>query len=242
MPVPAPGAPLLAIARRLSLALLVVLVNWGLVIFERDSYHDTADGTVSVVDALYYTTVTLSTTGYGDITPVTTGARLVNALVVTPMRLLFVVILVGTTIQALTQRSREDFRRSRWRSQVLDHVVVCGYGAKGRNAVRALLLKGHPKDAVVVVDVERRGLEQAAEAGFVTVAGSAARTDVLTEAMVDRASTVIVGLDRDDTSVLVRLTARQLAPRVQVVATAREAENADLLRQSGASSVIVTSE
>src|SRR3954468_18983680 len=126
MPVPAPGAPLLAIARRLSLALLLVLVNWALVIVERDSYHDSADGTVSVVDALYYTTVTLSTTGYGDITPVTTGARLVNALVVTPMRLLFVLVLVGTTIQVLTERSRNEFKLGRWRNKVEQHVVVCG--------------------------------------------------------------------------------------------------------------------
>src|SRR4051794_33427879 len=145
MPVPPPGAPLLGIARRFALALLLVLVNWGLVILERDSYHDNADGQVSVVDALYYTTVTLSTTGYGDITPVTTSARLVNAIVVTPMRLLFVVILVGTTIQALTERSREQFRLSRWRSRVREHIVLVGYGAKGRNAVRALLLKGHPR-------------------------------------------------------------------------------------------------
>jgi voltage-gated potassium channel len=242
MPVPAPGVPLLRILRRFSLALLIVLVNWGLVVLERDSYRDTADGTVDVVDALYYTTVTLTTTGYGDITPVTTGARLVNALVVTPMRLLFVVILVGTTIQALTQQSREEFRRSRWRSRVKDHVVVCGYGAKGRNAVRALLLKGHPKEQVVVIDVDRRALAEAAESGFVTVAGPATRADVLAEALVERASTVIVALDRDDTSVLVTLAARRLAPRVQVVATAREAENATLLRQSGAASVIVTSE
>jgi voltage-gated potassium channel len=242
MPVPPAGAPLLRIARRFALALLLVLVNWALVIVERDSYHDSADGSVSVVDALYYTTVTLSTTGYGDITPVTTGARLINALVVTPMRLLFVVILVGTTINALTERSREDFRRSRWRSRVKDHVVVCGYGAKGRNAVRALLLKGHPKEQVVVVDVDQRALAEAAEAGFVTVDGPASRPDVLAEALVDRASTVIVALDRDDTSVLVTLAARRLAPHVQVVATAREAENATLLRQSGAASVIVTSE
>jgi voltage-gated potassium channel len=242
MPVSAPGAPLLGIARRFGLALLVVLANWGLVIVERGSYHDNVDGSVSVVDALYYTTVTLTTTGYGDITPVTTGARLVNALVVTPMRLLFVVILVGTTIHALTERSREDFRRSRWRSRVKDHVVVCGYGAKGRNAVRALLLKGHPKERIVVVDVDQRALAEAAEAGFVTVDGPATRAHVLEEALVDRASTVIVALGADDTSVLVTLTARRLAPHVQVVTTVREAENAMLLRQSGASSVIVTSE
>jgi voltage-gated potassium channel len=242
MPASRRSAPLVAIASRLSLALALVLINWLLVVVERDSYTDNADGHVSVVDALYYTTVTLSTTGYGDITPVTTGARLVNALLVTPMRLLFVVILVGTTIQALTERSREEFRLNRWRSRVRDHVVVVGYGAKGRNAVRELQLKGIPKDRIVVVDTDHRSLAEAGQAGFVTVEGSGTRTEVLTEALVDRAATVIVALNRDDTSILVTLTARQISPRVTVVATAREAENAGLLRQSGASSVIVTSE
>ncbi len=242
MPNPPVSAPLLAIGRRLGLALLVLLFNWGLVVVERGQYTDNLDGNVSVIDALYYTTVTLSTTGYGDITPVTDQSRLVNALLVTPMRLLFVVILVGTTIQALTERSREQFRLARWRSRVRDHVVVVGYGAKGRNAVRELLLKGNPASHIVVVDTDGQALTEAAEAGFVTVRGSATRTDVLTEAMVDRAATVIVALNRDDTAVLVTLTARQLSPHVTVVATAREAENAGLLRQSGASSVIVTSE
>src|ERR687886_980485 len=169
MPANRRSAPLVAIAGRLSLALALVLVNWLLVVVERDSYTDNADGVVSVVDALYYTTVTLSTTGYGDITPVTPGARLFTALLVTPMRLLFVVILVGTTVQALTERSREEYRLSRWRSRVRNHVVVVGFGAKGRNAVRELLVKGHPADAVVVVDTDRRALAAAAEAGFVTV-------------------------------------------------------------------------
>src|SRR5919202_5090265 len=71
MPTSRRSAPLVAIAARLSLALSLVLINWLLVGVERDSYTDNADGHVSVVDALYYTTVTLSTTGYGDITPVT---------------------------------------------------------------------------------------------------------------------------------------------------------------------------
>src|SRR3954447_7353426 len=174
MPVPPATAPLLGIARRFGLALLVVLVNWGLVIVERDSYHDTADGSVSVLDALYYTTVTLTTTGYGDITPVTDGARLVNALVVTPMRLLFVVLLVGTTIQALTQRSREEYRLMRYRSTTRQHVVVVGYGTKGRNAIRAMLERGHPKERiVVVVEADPQVSASAATDGLVVVTGNA---------------------------------------------------------------------
>jgi voltage-gated potassium channel len=158
------------------------------------------------------------------------------------MRLLFVVILVGTTIQALTERSREQFRLTRWRSRMKDHVVVCGFGTKGRNAIRALTLKGCPPERIVVVDDDARALDQAAAAGFVTVGGRATGTAVLREALVQRAKVVVVALGRDDTAVLVTLAARRLNPDVTVVAAVREAENGELLRQSGATSVIVSSE
>lgn len=242
LPVRLPVGPLAAIALRVGLAVLLVLINWTLVIVERSGYTDSRDGEVSVTDALYYTTVTLTTTGYGDITPVTTRARLVNALAVTPMRFLFVVVLVGTTIHALTRRSREEYRLARWRKRVNAHIVVCGYGTKGRNAIRALLLQGHPAGQIVVVESDPTVVAEAGAAGLATVTGCSTRTHVLKAAHVERARAVIVALDRDDTSILVTLRARRLAPSVTVVATAREAANGELLRQSGATSVIVSAE
>ena len=234
--------PMRAIGGRFALAGLVVALSRLLVVVERGSYTDSHDGEVSVVDALYYTTVTLTTTGYGDITPVTDGARLVNALVVTPMRLLFVVLLVGTTIQALTQRSREEYRLMRWRDRTGRHVVVIGYGTKGRNAIRAMLERGHTREQVVVVEVDPQVAQAAAADGLVVVTGNATDHRTLTEALVDRAQTVVVALGRDDASILVTLTVRRLAPAVTVVAAARQADHAMLLEQSGASSVVVSSE
>ena len=236
-----PVAPLWAIGRRVAIAVAIVVVNWGVVLIERDGYNDSADGELSVVDALYYTTVTLSTTGYGDITPVTTSARLLNALVVTPMRFLFVLVLIGTTIQVLTERSRDQFKVARWRSRVQDHVVICGYGTKGRSAVRALRQQDMPADHIVVVETDPENVRQASADGLVTVHGSSTRDSVLNEAEVARAKAVIVAVDTDDTAVLTTLTVRQIAPNVTLVAAVREEENADLLIQSGASSVITSS-
>ena len=234
--------PLVAILRRVGIAVAIVLINWAIVLAERDGYQDSADGTVSPIDALYYTTVTLSTTGYGDITPVTTAARLTNALIVTPMRFLFVLVLVGTTIQVLTERSRDQYRVARWRSRVQDHVVVCGYGTKGRSAVRALRQRGVAPSEVVVVDTEPEAVRQAAADGLVTVNGSSTSDAVLREAEVGRARAVVVAVSRDDAAVLTTLTVRQLAPGITVVAAVREEENADLVRQSGADSVITSSD
>ena len=126
-----------------------MLVATVLIVYlDRDGYVDNnGDGDISVLDATYYATVTLSTTGYGDITPVSAGARLVNILVITPLRIAFLLILIGTTLEALTARSREEFRVRRWRSRVRQHVVMCGYGTKGRSAIRALLSTGTAADA-----------------------------------------------------------------------------------------------
>ncbi len=234
--------PLGAILLRFAVALLLVLLVWGLVLLDREGYTDGADGKVSVIDALYYTTVTLSTTGYGDITPVTQGSRLLNALVVTPLRVLFVIILVGTTISALTERSRTDFRLARWRRRMRDHVIVLGYGTKGRNAVRALLLRDHPRERVVVVDEDPAACQQASTDGLTVVTGRATEASVLREARVEVAASAIVALDRDDTAVLTTLALRRLCPGLSVVAAVRESDNAELLRQSGADSVVTSSE
>lgn len=234
--------PVAAISARVALALLIVGVNWVIVLIERHAYTDSHDGSVSVVDALYYTTVTLTTTGYGDITPVSTTARLINALVVTPMRLVFVILLVGTTLKALTQQSRHEVRLARWRRTVKDHVVVLGYGTKGRNAVRALLQKGTPVERIVVVDARSAPVGAAADAGHVAVQGDVTHEDTLRRALVDRAGSVIIALGRDDSAILTTLTVRRLTATADIAAAARESYNADLLRQSGASSVIVSSE
>ena len=63
------------------------------------SGDDGDDVGLSLLDATYYATVTLSTTGYGDITPITQQARLINTLVVTPLRLVFLILLVVTVVQ-----------------------------------------------------------------------------------------------------------------------------------------------
>ena len=145
-----PGPPGLAPGhhRRSSILLFTV----GVIYLDRDGYRDGDEVGLSLLDSIYYATVTLSTTGYGDITPITPGARLVNILLITPLRITFLLVLIGTTLEALTARSREEFRIRRWRSRVRQHVIVCGYGTKGRSAIRSLQANGTPLDKIVVVD------------------------------------------------------------------------------------------
>ncbi|MFE5590206.1 potassium channel family protein [Streptomyces sp. NPDC056549] len=232
--------PLRQVGKRLLMALGVLLLTVLIVYVDRDGYHDNADETLDFLDSAYYATVTLSTTGYGDIVPYSDSARLANILLVTPLRVLFLIILVGTTLEVLTERTREEFRLNRWRSTLRDHTVIVGFGTKGRSAIQTLCATGLRKDQIVIVDPSTKVIETANADGFVGVIGDATRSDVLLRAEVQRARQIVIATQRDDTAVLVTLTARQLNRGAKIVAAVREEENAPLLRQSGADAVITS--
>jgi voltage-gated potassium channel len=234
-------SPVRQVWRRVLFAAAVLVFSVAVIYLDRDGYRDGDDVGLTLLDSVYYATVTLSTTGYGDITPITPTARLVNILLITPLRITFLLVLIGTTLEALTARSREEFRIRRWRSRVRQHVIVCGYGTKGRSAIRSLQALGTPLDKIVVVDPEPRAIEEANSLGLTGIVGDAGRTEVLRRASVERARSVIVAANRDDAAVLITLTVRQLNPSVPITTSVREEENANLLRQSGADTVITTS-
>lgn len=226
------------ILRRLGYALALILGVAALVYLDREGYSEE----LTFVDALYYSAVTLSTTGYGDITPVTQSARLINIIIITPIRIAFVILLVGTTLSVLTEESRRSWQIQRWRKKVRNHTIVVGYGTKGRSAVTALLADGVSPASIVVIDDDRQALTKADNQGLVTVHGSATKADVLKIAGVSRARAVVVAPNLDDTAVLVTLSVRELAPSAMIVASVRESENQHLLEQSGADSVVISSE
>ncbi|WP_407701215.1 potassium channel family protein [Williamsia sterculiae] len=236
------SSPVTAISRRVLYALIALFAGVLVVYVDRDGYRDAQGSSMSFLDCLYYATVSLSTTGYGDITPISPGARLVNVLVITPLRVLFLILLVGTTLAVLTERSRQAFKIQRWRSNVRNHTVVVGFGTKGKTAVSALMADGVKPAEIVVVDSNASVLESAAARGLVTVRGDATRSDVLRLAGTQHASAIVIAANRDDTAVLVTLTARELNSKAKIVTSVREAENTHLMRQSGADSVVVSSE
>jgi len=226
------------------MAFAVMALTVAIVWLDREGYRDNTDPShvVSLVDAIYYTTVTLSTTGYGDITPFSPQARLVNAFVITPLRVAFLVLLIGTTIEVLASQGREMFRVARWRKNMEDHVVVIGYGTKGRSSVDTLVNNGTARESIIIVDPSNAALADAHADGIAVVSGDATRREVLRRAGVERARQVIITTDRDDSTVLCALNVRQLNPDAYIVAAVREQNNVPLVRQSGADSVITSSD
>lgn len=221
----------------LFLFVLVIAVFW----LDRDGLRDNADDSISFVDVVYFTMVSVTTVGYGDIVPVTPQARLVDALFVTPIRLFIWLIFIGTAYQLVLQRLIEEFRMRRLQARLQGHVVLVGYGHSGRCAAAELVARGFDKEHILIVDKDQARLEDAAEHGYIGIFGDASREETLRQTMLDNARALLVCTDRDDTNVLITLTARNLSPKVRIVARVEEAENDKLVRQSGANSTVLPS-
>ena len=222
------------VALVLGLLLLAVGVHW----LEREGLKDTHDGHVSFIDVLYFTAISITTTGYGDIVPVTPEARLFDAFIVTPIRIFFVLIFVGTAYNLVFRRSWEKWRMERIQRNLTDHLIIAGFGTSGSEALDELLALGAPAHNIVVIDLSEEALERPESLGCAVLQADATRDKTLQAVHVDRARAMIISSGRDDTAILITLTARHLAPGLKISVAVRNEDNELLARQAGATTVI----
>jgi voltage-gated potassium channel len=222
------------IALILALVAAVLIVHW----IERDGLKDNLDGHISFIDVLYFTTVTVTTVGYGDIVPVSDATRLFETFFVTPIRIFVWLVFLGTAYHFVFRNVWHRWRMSRIQKSLTGHVVVAGYGTSGAEAVRELIARDIDPARIVVIERSEEALQLAEAQGCNVLKGDATRDQTLTDVRIAQACAIIVSAGRDDTSILITLTARHLAPGVPISVVVRASDNEDLARQAGATTVI----
>ena len=213
---------------------ILVLFHW----LEREGLKDTHDGVVSFIDVIYFTMISATTTGYGDIVPVTDATRMFDALVVTPIRILFLLILAGSAYLFVARRTWERFIMKQIQRGLCDHIVVIGYGTKNGRAVQELVDTGAEPHTIVVIDMIEKRLEVAKALGCTVLKADATHDETLKAVHVDRARLVIISAGRDDTSILVCLSVRHLAPNVTISIAVNQQDNEVPARRAGADVVV----
>ena len=224
----------LRLTAALALVSIVVLIHW----FDRDGLIDHHDGHVSFLDVVYFTMISITTTGFGDIAPISDKARLVEAAIVTPIRFAVLFIFIGAAYTFVIKRGWEKWRMARIQEQLHDHIVVLGYGVSGSEAVAELVARGTDPSCIVVMDTDPERLAAAEEVGCNVIEADASRDEHLMAVRIDRARTVLVSAGRDDSSILIVLTVQHLAPHVPISVVIRAADNELLAHQAGADNVI----
>lgn len=197
------------------------------------------DGIETLLDAFYFTIVTASTVGYGDVEATTQTARLFTITVLVFGTASFAVALGALLGPVIEARFASAVGRVRGQDlQALeDHVLVLGYGDLTEPVVDQLSAR---RPFVVV---SRRGQETTdlSDRDVLAVQGDPSEESLLERVRIDRASAAIVATENDAKDAYSVLTARQSNPDLRIVAAATNSENASKLERAGADVVITPS-
>jgi voltage-gated potassium channel len=187
------------------------------------------------LDALYQTVTTISTVGFREVQPLTTAGK-VFTMVVILVGAATALYTFGSVFELLIEGDVRQLQRRRRMdkkiSQLTDHVVVCGWGRVGKAIARQLAASGK---TVVVVDSDPRRLEGIA---FLHVVGDATDDNVLLEAGIERASTLIAAIDTDADNLFITLSGRSIRSDLFIIARARDEGSDSKLLRAGADRVV----
>ena len=192
----------------------------------------------TILDSLYVTAQTVTTVGFGDLAPTTRLGR--------SFATIFMMVGVGIVLYALTSTVQSivqselvatfgQRRYSRKMSQLRDHFIICGAGRVGSNLVRGLIGSEHP---FIVIESDTKKVEQLMDLGIAVLVRDATLEESLHDAGVEHARGLAACLPHDADNVYVVLTARDLNPKLHIVARAAEEQAEHKLIRAGANRVV----
>lgn len=192
----------------------------------------------SILDSLYVAAQTVTTVGYGDLTPATRNGRIFSTV--------FMLVGVGVVLYALTTTVHTivqselvaafgQRRASRKMSKLRDHFIICGAGRVGSHLVRGLL---GGAETFIVIERDPQKVAELTDLGVTVLVRDATLEESLREAGVEHARGLAACLPDDADNVYVVLTARDLNPHMHIVARAAEEQAEPKLIRAGANRVV----
>lgn len=194
---------------------------------------------MSLVDAFYMTAITISTVGFGEVSGHLSdpGKLFTVGVIIFGMGGALYTAAVG--VERGVDRILGGERRQRRMESTIEkldgHIVLCGFGRVGRTAWQELADQGASS---VVIEVLPHKAAAARDAGALVVEGDATHEDVLAEAGIDRAASLVSAVRDDSDNLVITLTAKARRPDLVVIARVVEAENERKLFMAGADRVV----
>lgn len=192
-----------------------------------------------LVDAFYMTIITVSTVGFKEVQPLSVEGRIFTAFLI-----IFSFGIFAYTVSYITRyivngdlhNYFKNFQVDSYIERISDHVIVCGYGRNGAQAVKTLITYG--RECIIIENNEKR-LDRLKEANLLYIKGDATEERTLLKAGINRAHALITTLPNDAQNVFVVLTGRELNPDLQIISRASEDGSERKLRIAGSNNVIM---
>jgi len=192
----------------------------------------------SFLDSLYMAAITLTTVGFGEIHPLTDNGRVFTVVLIFLGigTIAFGLSTLGETLVSADLGPTLRKRRSRRMiNRMKNHVVVCGYGRVGHSAVKSLM---EIRKDVVIIDRDDGAVEAVRAAGLPVIQGDATNDEVLRDAGLERASSLMICGGSDADNLFIVLSARTMNPKLTIVARSVDSENESKMLRAGANRVI----
>jgi voltage-gated potassium channel len=192
----------------------------------------------NLVDAAYMTVITLSTVGFGEVTPLSMPGKIFTGAIIM-MGVITIAVMFGTLTEYIVAGELAgtiNLRRLMRKINAMQgHYIVCGVGRVGLQVAVELKNQGLP---CVVIDMDSEMIDHCAELGIPGLEGDATLDETLRMAGINRAKGLVAALNSDAENVYVILSARKMNPDLTIVGRSTGEETSVKLEMAGANRVV----
>ena len=211
--------------------LIVILLFFGIVGFRFISGF-------TWLNALYMTVITITTVGYSEVQPLDEFSKIFTIVLI-----LTSVIILGYAISIITEYilSKNNFEEIKYKKMqktinaMKNHIIICGYGRNGKQAAKKLISYNRP---FVVIEQDKDVIDKAMEQ-IPFIHGNANEDEILRQAGIDKASSLLSALPNDSDNLFVVLSARQINKNLKIISRASQETSYQKLKLAGADNVIL---
>ena len=217
--------------------LVFIMITAGIAIYVFEEKAN--DNINSLVDALYWSMITISTVGYGDISPVTPEGRVLSMVIIIA-GIAMISFATSVIVSSFSEKLSElkENRLVEEMNKTNEFIIICGYGQMTR-----MFLRSYAKEydnRYIVIEENKDDVEMALKEGYRAIHEDASRHDVIAKFNIDYANITLLALTSSDISnVYITLNAKALSSKIKVISRASNERIAKKCRLAGADHVVM---